>query len=101
MKLMNNTKRSKVQGIVATALIYILFSSKNLPLLITAYLATVSWLLSIFNYIRDEELKKTKEYGDKNFWSQTITMLFLQFLTLGFIYLISWWLIEKKLNFHF
>lgn len=67
----------------------------------TAYMTIVVGLLGVFNYIREQELKKTKEQDNSNFWAQTITFLFFQLLTLGFIYLVTWYLIEKKLNIHF
>lgn len=98
---MNNTKRARVQGTLIAVLFFILLFSKNLPLLLTAYLTITFTLLDVFNFIRTQELKKTREIDDKNFWSQTVTFLFFQLLTLGFLFLISWYLIEKKLNFHF
>jgi len=98
---MNNTKRGKVQGIVSTILVFILLFSKNLPLLITAYLALAYTFLDVFNFIREQELKKTKENDNKNFLAQTIIFLFFQILSLGFLFLITWYLVEEKLNLHF
>lgn len=98
---MTNTKRAKVQGAVITALIFILLFSKNLPLLLTAYLTIAFTILDVFNFIREQELKKTKEDDNKNFLSQTVTFIFFQLLTLGLLFLISWYLIEKKLHFFF
>lgn len=98
---MNNTKRARVQGFIGTLLFFIIIFSKNVPLLLTAYMTLVVGLLDVFNYIREQELKKSKEDDNKNFWAQTVTFLFFQLLTLGFIYLITWYLIEKKLNLHF
>lgn len=97
----NNTKRTKVQGAVITALIFVLLFSNNLPLLVTAYLTLAFTLLNVFNYIREQELNKSKEDDNKNFWAQTTTFIIFQLLTLGFLFLISWYLIEKKLNLHF
>jgi hypothetical protein len=92
---MNNTKRAKIQGAIITALIFILLFSKNLPLLLTVYLTLSFTLLDVFNFIREQELKKTKEDDNKNFWSQTVTFIFFQLLTLGLLFLISWYFIKK------
>jgi hypothetical protein len=73
---MNSKRRTKIQGTIITILIFILLFSKNLPLLLTAYLTIAYTLVDVFNSIREQEFKNTKEGDDKNFWPQTITYIF-------------------------
>lgn len=98
---MNNTKRTKVQGLVTGALIFIILFSNYIPLLMTAYLTISFTLLNVYNYIHEQEIKKSKENDNKNFWPQTITFVFFQLITLFLIFLLSWYLFVKKLNLQF
>lgn len=96
---MNNTKRIKVQVFLTFILVFVVLKSNYFPLTITAYLTIVPFFLSTFNFIRDEEMKKTKENDKSNFWAQTITFIIFQTLSLAFIFLISWYVFAYKFDF--
>jgi hypothetical protein len=73
-----------------------LIFSRYKPLFVTAYIIIVFILLETFGYIRSKEMKHEEE-GSRNFWSQSLTFLLFQVLTAAFIFLLTWYLFERKL----
>ena len=104
------TPRHTIQIIIKSLLCMIIFSSSYLPLILTAYFALMYTFLHTYNYVSMKETNDEITYdAENNKMAQNRTNqpgtpalvfgVLVQVISLGAAFLLTWFVLEKKMKY--